>query len=253
MEYVYLVAASLFLPMFPLSMLFVRLFCAYRHAQGRAALLLFWPQLGVWLSGLSASVSPEWMVYWALFTAALYGLRALVLREVTLWIGFMAVSSWSMLWLLRLDGFEQHTLHVFAFGFSAPMLVLNLLASGLDKRFGAAYAGIVRGLALRLPRFSAVLVIGVLAMLATPPSPAFGAMLATLQAALSVTPAAAMAVGAVWLLWSWGGAHLLQGMLVGDPGPGEVSGDLGRGALLLHTLFLVAVLLLGVYLIGELA
>jgi hypothetical protein len=240
--------AGFFLPLFPLSMVFNALLARVRQPVLRAILLLVWPQVGLALLATANQAVPAWSVSWALFTAALYGLRALVLREVGLWIGFLATSAWAVLWIPALGGTSTPLVQLYALGFSAPFMLLALLTAGLEQRFGAAYTGLYGGLAQNLPRFSGVLVMVILATIATPLFPAFFAMLASI---LVAKPGAAVALLGIWLLWSWAGARLLQGLVVGPTNPQD-SPDLSLVATWLYALVLVALVVGGVYLIGDL-
>ena len=60
-----------------------------------------------------------------------------------------------------------------------------------------------------------------------------------------------MALVGIWLLWSWAGARLLQGLVVW-PGNPQDSPDLSLAATWLYALVLVALVVGGVYLIGDL-
>jgi NADH:ubiquinone oxidoreductase subunit 4 (subunit M) len=221
-----LVLAGLFLPLFPLSMLFNRLFARVGSPLWRGLLLLAWPQVGLALLRLADAPVPDWLVAWGLFTAALYALRALALREVGLWTAFLATSAWALLWVPLQAGTGSMLPQLHALSFSLPLVLLVLLAAGLERRFGAAYTGLYGGLAQALPRFAGVLVVVVLAVIATPVFPSFLTMLA---AVLAATPAGAVALAGIWLLWSWAGMRLLQGLVVGPLQAGEVP-DLGPAA-----------------------
>ena len=240
--------AGLFLPLFPLSMVFTVLFARLRNATLRGALLLVWPQIGLTLVAAGDADIPSWIIAWALVTSLLYGFRALALREVGRWTSFLATSAWALLWIPALAGTEDLLVRRYALGFSAPLVLLALLAAGLEWRFGAAYTGLYGGLAQKLPRFSGVLVLVVLAAVATPLFPAFFGMLATIIVA---TPAAALTLVVVWLLWSWAGARLLQGLVVGPAGEGDVP-DLGPLASWAYAAVLVALVVGGVHLAGDL-
>ena len=74
----------------------------------------------------------------------------------------------------------------------------------LERQFGAAYIGLYGGLAQRMPRFSGVLVISVLAASATPLFPTFFAMLYTV---IVSQPLPAVGLTVVWLIWSWAAAR----------------------------------------------
>ncbi|MGF1615938.1 MAG: hypothetical protein ACFCVA_19070 [Gammaproteobacteria bacterium] len=243
------VFAGLFLPLFPLSMVFNALFGRIRNAVLRGLMLLAWPQVGLALVFATGAEAPNWVGVWALFTSALYGLRLLALREVGLWTGFLATSAWALLWIPVLAGMEAMPVHYYALGFSAPLVLLALLSAGLSRRFGAAYTGLYGGLAQTLPRFSGVLVMVVLAAIATPLFPAFFGMLATMVVA---SPAKAVGVAGVWLLWSWAGARLLQGLIVGPAGTDGVA-DLSVASTWVYAAVLAALVVGGAYLTGDLS
>ena len=209
---------GLFLPIFPLSMVFNALLERIANPLPRAALLLAWPQVGVLALSALAAEPPSWLVTWAVATSALYAFRLLAMREMGRWTGFLATSAWALLWLPAAAGVQLPQLWPFAAAFSLPLAFLALLSRVLEQRFGAAYTGLYGGLAQSMPRFAGVLVISVLAAIATPLFPAFFAMLGTL---IVSQPLPAVVLTGVWLIWSWAAARLLQGLIVGaaDPGP----------------------------------
>lgn len=250
-ELTYYIVAGLFLPLFPLSMVFNGLYSKLSHPVARALLLLVWPQLGLWLLLTANGAPPPWFLFWALSTALLYSLRALALRELGLWTCFIATSAWALLWI-PLQGTHTATqMQLHGLGFSAPMALLALLGAGLERRFGAAYAGLCGGLAQTIPRFAAVLVIVILAVIATPLFPAFATMLSTIVVAAPMAPLITLGVAAVWLLWSWAGARMLQGLIVGPRGNCEGS-DLSLSATWGYAAVLALLLLGGLYGIGTL-
>ncbi|MDY6980186.1 MAG: hypothetical protein SV201_09905 [Pseudomonadota bacterium] len=242
---------GLFLPLFPLSMGFNFVLGRSRYALLRILLLLIWPQIGLTLLQTLDSPVPDWVVPLALFTAALYALRALALRDVGQWSGFLATSAWALLWIAIQGDVTILQLHLFALGFSAPLVLLALLGAGLERRFGAAYTGLYGGLTESIPRFSAILVLVVLAIIATPLFPTFFIMLATVMQAVTLMPLVAVVVAFVWLLWSWAGARLLQGLIVG-PTNAEGIFDLNRLATGAYALGLILLVAGGLYGIGGL-
>jgi len=243
--------AGVFLPLFPLSMAFNGLFNRVRNAPLRATLLLAWPQVGLGL-GLAAGVPvPHWYVSLALFTSALYAFRALGVREVGQWVGYLATSAWALLWVALFNGTDLQMVRLYAFGFSLPLAMLAVLGSVLQQRFGAAYTGLYGGLAQMLPRLAGVLVGVVLAIIAAPLFPAFFAMLATVVAATPRMPLAAVAVGGIWLLWSWAGVRLLQGLIVGPADDSRVV-DISLTSTLAYTAVLVLLFFSGLYVGGGL-
>lgn len=243
-----LVPVVFFLPLFPFSMGFNLLFSWADRAWQRGLLVLLWPQLGLGLLALMPVPVPDWVMAWAVLTSALYAFRALALRDVGLWIGFLASSAWSLLWLAADNVDAGLTLHVHALAFSAPLLLLVLLADALERRVGAAYTGLLGGLAQSLPRFSVVLIFAVLAATATPLFPTFFTMLAIIVGRIGEAPVQAVALTVVWLLWSWGAIRLLQGLLVG---PGEAtSPDLSLRTTSVYVGALCGLVVAGLYMAG---
>jgi len=211
---------ALFLPVFPLSIVFNALFAKVKPPMLRAGLLLGWPFVGVVLFRALEPAVPQWLVPMALFTAVFYAFRLLAMREVGIWSGFLATSVWACFWLPLLYGDQDVLLYVFWFGI--PLAVLALLVGGLEKRYGAAYTDLYGGLAQTIPRYSGVFVVTVLAVIATPVFPTF---LGMLNIVVASQPVVAMTLVGLWVLWSWSGMRLIQGMIVGDPSD-EVIDDL---------------------------
>ena len=141
-------------------------------------------------------------------------------------------------------------MHLYAVGFSLPLMLLALLGARLEERFGAAYTGLYGGLAQTLPRLSGVLVGVILAIVAAPLFPTFFAMLATVVAITPTMPLAALTVAGVWLLWSWAGTRLLQGLM--GPANGSKAPDLSLASTWAYTAVLVILLVSGHLLTGDL-
>lgn len=240
-----LLAAALFLPLFPLSIVLNAALTRLRHPLTRCVLLLAWPQIGVLMLQLAPQPIPAAFTYWALLTSALYALRLLTVRDLGLWAGFFASSSLALTWGLAARS-DITELHLFAFWFSLPAALLALLAGPLARRLGAAYAGLHGGLARRLPRLVAVLVVIVLAAVATPPFPGFFALLGLLH---TLAGPAALAVLAIWLVWGWAATQLLQGFVFGAERPGPVA-DIGRASALAYFGALGVFAAAGLYLTG---
>lgn len=238
---------GLFLPVFPLSMLFNALFVRIANPVLRSMLLLVWPQIGVLaLSALAGEPAPWWII-WALMTSALYAFRLLAMREIGRWTGFLATSAFALLWLPVTAGTSPSQLGAYAAAFSVPLAFITLLTRVLEERFGAAYIGLYGGLAQSMPRFAGVLVFSVLAATATPLFPAFFAMLHTLIAS---QPVPAVVLAGVWLIWSWGAARLLQGLIVGSGDPGS-NYDLDAGATWGYAIGLAGLVFAGMVLTGS--
>jgi len=237
--------AGLFLPLFPFSMLFNALYARLGNPVVRSLLLLCWPQIGMAVVSTYDMTVPGWVLGWGLLTSLLYALRALALREVALWTSFVGTSAWALLWVLLGNEVTLLQLQFFSFGISVPLILMALLSAGLEKRFGAAYLGLYGGLAQSIPRFAGILVVVVLAIVATPLFPTFFAMLYMMLKAISAAPLVAVGVACVWLLWSWAGARLLQGLIVG---PMRVATpDLSQAALWSYIAVLGALTIAGVY------
>lgn len=202
---------AIFLPVFPLSIGFNALFARVRHPLPRLVLLLVWPLIGILVYQWLEPRAPRWLVALALATSVFYAFRLLAMREVGLWTGYLATSVWACLWLPLLYGDGDLMLYVVWFG--APLAVLALLVGGLERRYGAAYSELYGGLAQTIPRFSGVFVFTVLAVVATPIFPSFFGLLNILVAS---PPAVASTLAALWVLWSWAGMRLIEGMIVGD-------------------------------------
>ena len=208
---------AIFLPVFPLSMVFNAVFARIARPQLRLMLLLGWPCVGVVLYRALEPQLPQWLVPLALFTAVFYAFRLLAMREVGIWTGYLATSIWACLWLPLIYGDGNSMLYVFWFG--VPLAVLALLVGGLERRYGAAYTELYGGLAQTMPRFSGVFVVTVLAVVATPVFPAFFGML---NIVVVSQPLVAITLVVLWVLWSWAGMRLIQGMIVGDASTGAI-------------------------------
>lgn len=251
MAYWSVAIAGLFFPLFPFSMFFNALLRRLGGPLLRALLILGWPQAGVLaLSAMQGDV-PGWVTTWAVATAALYALRAVAVRDVLIWAGFLASSAWALLWISAAAGLDHAMLSVHALAFSIPLVLLVFLADGLKRRYGGAYAGVVSGLARTVPRLSALVALVVLAVVAMPLSPGFAVLLSMVVATVPVLQGVALMVLAVWLGWSWAAAQLLQALLVGDGGEGRVA-DYSPGATGLYGALLVVLLAFGIWLVGVL-
>lgn len=252
MAYLVYFLAGLFLPLFPLSMPFNFLYARVRNPLLRALLLLLWPQLGLLILSSAGLVAPGWIIMWALLTALLYALRALSLRELGLWTSFVGTSAWALLWLLVVSsGAGLQQLQLYGLGMSVPLVLMALLSGGLERRYGAAYLGLYGGLAQSMPRYTGVLVVVVLAIVATPLFPGFFTMLSLLFKTISLAPLAAVGVASVWLLWSWAGAKLLQSLIAGTAR--ESVADLSPLSTWLYILVLLGLVVAGINWLGGVA
>ena len=243
--------AALFLPLFPLSILFNRLFARVASPLLRMILLLAWPQAGVVALTLPAGKPPTWILYWAVLTSGLYAFRALAVRDLGLWTAYMATSAWSLLWPVALFTTGDTALGLQAAGLSVPLILLTWLAARLQSLFGAAYAGVPGGLALTVPRLSALMVLTILAVVASPVFPGFFSLLAAVIQSLPVLPGVALAIPLVWLLWAWAGTLMTRGLIVG-PAYAEPKPDLELVAVSLSALVLLALAISGLIASGYL-
>lgn len=241
-----LLAAALFLPLYPMSIVLNAAIARLRHPLARGLVLLAWPQLGVGVLQIAMQAVPAYSVPWALLTAGFYALRLLTMRDMSLWAGYLATSGLALVWTLAFAGVEGEALHLFAFWFSLPAALVALLAQPLTRRFGAAYAGLQAGRIGSLPRLSGALVVTVLAAVATPPFPGFFALLHVLHV---LDLAGVVAVLMIWLVWGWAATRLLQGFVFGDARDTALA-DIRRMPTLALAGGLGAFVLAGLYLTG---
>lgn len=248
MEAMKLIFIGIFLPLFPLSIIFNVIFERLTHPVLRGVILLAWPLIGIYLLQAGEEPLPGWILIWALATAILYAFRLLSVRQMGLWIGFLATSAWSLQWVALNEGINSELPYLLALGFSIPLVLMVLLNEHIASRYGAAYTNLHGGLALTTPRLAGVLVISVLAATATPVFPAFFLMLATL---VNTAPAAIVSILLAWLLWTWASARLMQGLVVG-PVVGEKIQDIDVGLAWIYALLLIVLVVAGFYLTGGL-
>jgi hypothetical protein len=248
MEAVKLIIIGIFLPLFPLSIIFNVVFERLPYPALRGAVLLAWPLVGIYILHGVEEPLPDWVIIWAVSTAILYAFRLLAVRQMGLWIGFLATSAWSLLWIALNGGVSNDFPYLLALGFSIPLALLALLDRHIELRFGAAYTDLYGGLALTTPRLAGVLVFAVLAATATPVFPAFFLLLATI---VNASPGVVVCLLLTWLLWTWASARLLQGLVVG-PIVGEKIQDIGAGLSWLYAGMFLLLVVAGIYLTGGL-
>ncbi len=136
----FILLASVFLPLFPASMIFTAVIDNIKPVWLRELLFLLWPVCGLALILVSQIDMAAWLAPLALFTSLLYALRLLTLREVKQWSRFLAISLWSLLWLSLSQQASTALLLAYAVGMTLPLLLLRRLSLGLEQRFGAAYS-----------------------------------------------------------------------------------------------------------------
>ena len=212
-----LLLAGLFLPLFPMSIVFNFVFQRASSVWLRVIIILVWPLPGLWLIENSTTELIDIYVYWALFTSVLYGFRTVVVKELSVWTGFIATSAWSLLWVAEYLGAKVDDLIMHTFAFSLPLVLLALIVARLERQYESAYVGVVTGLAQEQPRMTGIVVVVILAVIGSPIFPSFFSLLSNINNVVLVLPSVAVAITVVWLLWSWSGIRLLQELVVGDP------------------------------------
>lgn len=227
-----LAVIAVFLPLFPLSVVHNWMFARLHAPLMRAALLVLWPQLGVTLLSLWQPEIPPFVIAWAVLSAGFYALRLLTVRDLALWAALLASSALALTWGLAASGADEAALRWFVLWFSLPLALTILLTGPLVRRLGAAYTGLIAGLAHGQPRLAVVLTVLVLGAIATPPFPGFFALLNLLR---GLGNAAALGVLGIWLMWGWAATRVVQDLLGGhDRDRDAGTADLGRLSLVLY-------------------
>jgi len=250
MQHMSLFIAAIFLPLFPLGMIFNAVFQRIRNPWLRAVLLIVWPLAGVGLIQLTSLKVTDVVVVWALCSAVLYGYRAVVVREIGVWTGFLATSAWSLVWIAHAAGMLADELTMYVLAFSLPLVLLVFLTAELERRYESAYAGIVCGIAQAQPRLSGVFVLTLLAAIGSPLFPGFFAMLNSITHAAVTFPLVASGVAVVWLMWSWSGIRLLQELMVGRCAGTQADDDIAQGMTLTYGLSLLLLVMGGLFVSG---
>ena len=248
-DIVIIIIAGLFLSLFPVSMLFNLLLEKVTNVWLRVILFFTWPLVGILILNNSSPTLPGWILYLSLFTSFLYALRLLTLRDVNQWSGFLATSLWSLLWIPVMQGVASELVYLFAISMTLPLVLLLFLSQGLEKRFGAAFTDLYGGLARTIPRYAGVLVIVIIASIATPLFPTFFIMMDMVIELVATKPVAAVVLLLIWLLWSWAGARIIQGLIVGRKSRVHIA-DMDNVTILIFSLVLILLLGTGVYLGG---
>jgi NADH:ubiquinone oxidoreductase subunit 4 (subunit M) len=148
------------------------------------------------------------------------------------------------------NGEDQVIFHILSF--SLPLALMSLLVGEIVHRYESAYVGIVRGVAQAQPRLSGVMIIVMMAAIASPLFPGFFSMLQIITSMVLTYPLLVAGLSLLWLIWSWSGIRLLQELLVG-PALAIKYRDISRAraiayGLLIALLFLSGLLLSGVLL-----
>ena len=246
MQSMTLLLAGFFLPLFPMSIVFNFVFQRARAAWLRVILLLVWPLPGLWLIENGSSQLVDTFVLWALFASVLYSFRTVVVKELSVWTGFIATSAWSLLWVAEYLGAKVDALIIHAFAFSLPLVLLAILVARLERQYESAYVGVVTGLAQEQPRMTGIFVVVMLAVIGSPLFPSFFSLLSNINNVVMVMPSIALAIVLVWLLWSWSGIRLLQELVVGDPAVIQYD-DISQGMTMLFFISFVILVAGGLY------
>ena len=226
---------GLFLPIFPLSIGFNFILKKIRSPLLKIAVLVSWPLIGLTLFFQLDVQPPDWLASWVLgisvFTSMLYAFRLLAQRGINTWTGYLATSIWSLFWIpLLLLEHNPKTLITYVVGFGIPLTIISLLANIFKQRFGIAYTNLHGGIASSMPRFSILLIIAIFATIATPVFPSFFIMVGFITKVLSTDyPSIVLMLVFIWLIWSWAGIRIIQGLLVGPANQQNYVEDLHKG------------------------
>lgn len=213
------VGMAIFLPLFPLSMVYTLLMKTLPLGW-RVVLTLGWPQVGLAAAAIALPTPTplsQGLLGWALATALIYAWRLLATRELAYWSAFYAVSAWALAWVGLGAGADLADMQIALACFSCVTALLMLASDALARRRGDAYLGLRGGLARHLPRMGGLMLIALLGVVAVPGFPTFFALLYWL-ALPGVTWAGIVGVLAVWLVWSWAAVEAWRVLAYGDEG-----------------------------------
>lgn len=249
-SYIWILAA-LFLPLFPLSMVFNGIYQRISMPLLRFTLIIAWPFPGVWILQNTNTQLPEWLIYWALATSLLYAFRAVAVKEMAMWSGFLGTSAWALSWIIFIAGYDANELVFHVLSFALPLAVMSLLVGEIVHRYHSAYVGIVSGVAVAQPGLSGLIIMAMMATIASPLFPGFFSMLKIITSQVIAYPLVAVGMLLIWLIWSWSGIRLLQELLVGPALPVKYR-DISRARSITYGVFMLLLLLSGLYLSGVL-
>lgn len=251
--------AGLLLPLFPLSIgvnLVLQSSAGGRldNVWTRAALLLLMPLAGVALialgqrqAGGESALLTTVFALWGGATSLLYAVRLLSVRDGRIWLAQLYTSALALIWVGVVHAVPPL---LPALGLALSLLPLAFLLDGLARRFGIARIGLYPGLAQKMPIFSTLFVIAVLAAVAVPFSPAFFAIAELAFGGIGTNELITlMPLGLSWLLWTWAGINLLTGIVFGVARDDLPYRDLDRSAALAHGVGMAALALFGLFLV----
>lgn len=206
-----LVIATMFLALFPFSVVFLTIFHRLSGAV-RAVLILLWPLPGAVALVASGTDLPNWLIAWAMLSALTHAWRGLGASDAREWLGLMAVSAWPLLFA---GGHSGGNAAFAAIALGVPLLSASLVVDSVERRFGAAHAALDLRLATEAPRLAGLFVVAVMSVAALPVSPSFFAMLSLLGGQMSGTVLTPLALLGVWFFWSWSGVRLIHAVVPG--------------------------------------
>jgi hypothetical protein len=231
MKILLLLAAGFLLPLYPLSVVPSLLLQRRPRVAGAAKqrrrspvftafLLLALPLLGSVLMSLGLGPDPAAhngiataFAIWGGLSSVLYSFRLLTARDGDIWVSHLYCSALALAWVGAAYGVSPL---LPAIGMATSLIPLVFLLNELTRRFGTARGGLYPGLSMRMPMFSYLFVAAVLVAIAVPFSPGFFAI-ATLAFGGVATDKILFLVpiGVSWVLWSWAGVNLLNGIVWG--------------------------------------
>lgn len=239
---------AFFLPLFPFSSVFVLLCQRLPSAYLRSAILLIWPQIGLILAANMSEPLPQWLLIWGVGTALLYAFRSLVVRELNHWVSFIAVSSWSVFWLLLSS---DTALHLILLGVSTSLALLTLLSREIDKKHATVYVGVISGLAHGKPKLAGLMTITLLMIIGTPLAPSFFNNISLIAQQLPISTALTVMLVMVWFFISWSGMRVYQQLMTGEYTE-SIETDISLMLTQLYGLAIIAIIVFGLFFGGAL-
>ncbi len=226
--------AGLFLPLYPQSILPNMLLQGQvngpmpvrdtwrRGPFFKSALVVIFPIIGLGLVGLGAaslSAEDKWLLpffgLWGGLTSVLYAFRLLSAKDGEIWVSHLFSSSLALIWIGIAYGVSPL---LPALGLSISMVPLVFMLDQLTQRFGIARSGLYPGLNAPMPLFSHLFIGAVLAAIAVPFSPSFFAIAALAFGGVAADEVVVLLpICLAWLLWTWAGINLLDGIVWGVP------------------------------------
>ena len=239
---------AFFLPLFPLSSVFVLLFQRVKSSYLKALLLLVWPQVGLWLASNTTETLPEWIMLWGVATALLYGFRSLVIKELYHWIAFLSITSWSVFWVLIATDIS---LELILLGVSLSLALLTLLGREIDHKQATVYTGVISGLAHGRPKLAGLITLSLLLIIGTPLAPNFFNYFALIGQQFAESTSITFMLVLIWFFVSWSGIRLYQQLMTGDYSQMDEI-DIGMNSAVAYTLVIMTIIGFGLFFGGAL-